>query len=156
MRTLRHSIGIVSWLLRKRATYDIFICHNWDYHPDYLMLVELLYTIRGCTWRNHANYRLDSFSIDEDISSERISSIVREQIASSHCLIVISDMYRENSRWIQKEIDIALGLKKPIMALKSRWLLDIPRQVKNSADAVVGWNMKEIQAAAAKLCATVA
>lgn len=57
-----------------------------------------------------------------------------------HAVIIISGMYATYSKWIDYEIDEAIRLDKPIIALKPWGHERIPLKISNNADVLVNWN----------------
>jgi hypothetical protein len=53
-------------------------------------------------------------------------------------------MYVSYREWIQKEIDIAREMNKPIIAIAPRGSQKIPQAVQDAADEVVGWTTASI------------
>jgi len=53
-------------------------------------------------------------------------------------------MYVSYRYWIQKEIDIALEMGKPILGIMPWGSLRIPQAVQDAADEIVGWSTSSI------------
>jgi hypothetical protein len=121
-------------------SYGIFISHAWDYHSEYLKLVELLYSIKDFRWHNCTDYQYDTIPRDIDAFHDYLPAILNRQIQNAHCMLLVTDLYREHRYWIQKELDIGRILDKPIIALQSRWFFAIPRQILSAAREIVEWN----------------
>jgi len=130
------------------AEYGIFISHSWDYDPDYFLLMDILHSARSLRWRNCSVPRPER---DREGVSGLYGRLV-SQISSSDCVIVISDMYERNSFWISKELDIARRLGKPVIALRSRWLMGLPGKIMSTSSAVAGWDPEDLAVSVRRLC----
>ncbi len=133
-------------------SYGIFISHAWDFHSEYLRLIELLYSIKDFKWYNCTRYQCDIIPDNIDIFHEYLPGLLMEQIQESHCFLLISDLYREHRYWIQKEMDMAGELNKPIIAIKSRVENSLPSRIVQSAKEIVEWNPESIVNAIKKRC----
>src|SRR5690625_4808528 len=96
-------------------TYPIFISHSWDYNKEYYRLEEMLDNARYFKWKNLSVPQHDSLNTTTD--KELYNELVY-QIRPSCLVIVSGGMYVNNRKWIDKEIDIALDLNKPIIGIK--------------------------------------
>ena len=67
-----------------------------------------------------------------------------EQIRPSQVVLILSGMYVVFREWIQKEIDIALELRKPIIGVIPWGSERTPLVVQDVADEMVGWNTSSI------------
>jgi hypothetical protein len=130
--------------------YGIFISHAWNYHSDYLRMIEILYTLNGFEWENCSNYQYGIAPNEIDFFHAHLPSLLRQQIYKSHCVLIMTDIYLENKYWVQKEIDIARELNKPVIAIKSKFLSLIPEKIKESSLEVVDWNPEVIFSAIKK------
>lgn len=66
------------------------------------------------------------------------------QIRPAQSVLILGGMYVAHSKWIQKEIDIANSMGKPIIGIRPRGSEMVPVAVKNSAKELVGWNTPSI------------
>lgn len=78
---------------------------------------------------------------------------IRNQIMSSAILIVVSDMYRENKKLIDFEIDTAKHSGKYIIALR-RWrnLKPVPGKISKNADEIVNLSSPDLIGAVGRYC----
>ena len=128
-------------------TYDIFISHAWRYGSDYEHLVNLLDSALFFNYRNYSApkdnplYNLDS----TDVSTKReIEQAIQRKIRPVNIVLVLSGMYYNYRHWMQYEIDTALSMNKPIIAIKPRGNLFIPSDISIAANTEVGWNSDSI------------
>ena len=73
-----------------------------------------------------------------------LTHALRRQIRPVNCVLILAGMYAAHRKWIQKEIDIAQELAKPIVGLKPRGQQRVPTAVSNAANEMVGWNTQSI------------
>lgn len=100
-------------------TYDIFISHAWRYNDDYYRLVNILNGAPNFKWRNYSVPQHDPVLNPDDPSDEKTLFIeLEQQIKPVNCVLILCGMYVTYSKWIQKEIEIALSYKKPIIGIK--------------------------------------
>jgi len=131
---------------------SIFISHAWDFHSEYLRLVELLYSIKDFKWHNCTGYQCGLIPEDIDMFHDYLPGLLKDQIRSAHCVLIITDIYMDNEYWIQKEIDIALELNKPVIAIKSQFFTPVPAIIEQAAKEIVEWTPESISSAIRKHC----
>ena len=67
-----------------------------------------------------------------------------------HVVIVLAGVYATHSKWIDKEIDLALSgfsSSKPILAVRPWGNRAISSRGRGAADRIVGWNTESIVSA---------
>jgi len=94
--------------------YNIFISHAWDYNDEYYRLEELLNDADGFEWKNYSVPEHDEI---DSTSDEELEEALRNQIRPTNVVLITSGMYVAYREWIQKEIDIALEMNKPIIGI---------------------------------------
>jgi len=122
-------------------TYDLFISHSWTYSDDYNRLVQLLTQYPFFTWRNYSVPRPKGF---EFMLAPRLEDELRGQIRPVNAVLVLAGLWVPHSSWIQREIEIAQQMKKPIIGLKPWGNQRLPIAVQDAANAIVGWNSDSI------------
>lgn len=122
-------------------TYDLFISHPWGPNTEYDRLVEMLRVAPNFKWRNYSVPKEDPVDAGSDAALTRA---LRGQIRPVNCVLILAGMYAAHREWIQKEIDIAQGLAKPIVGLKPWGQQLIPVAVSGAAKQMVGWNTSSI------------
>lgn len=120
--------------------YGVFISHAWDYNADYYRLEQMLKKAKHFKWRNCSVPEHNKLNTRSDAQLERA---LRNQIRPANVVAIIAGMYVNNRKWIQKEIDIALGMNKKIIVLKPRGAQRTPQELRNLSQ-VVNWNTKQI------------
>lgn len=130
-------------------TYNIFISHAWTRDNEYHRLETLL---KEASYFQFKNYSVPS---DEPLVNKNGDLLLRnklltkleDQIRPTHCVLVIAAMYINHREWIQKEIDIAKTMKKPIIGIAPQNQERIPLEIQNCAKEIVRWNKDSIVAA---------
>lgn len=122
-------------------TYRLFISHAWRYSDSYRRLVDLLDSAPRFKWSNYSVPKHDSLDTATD---KELTDALRRQIRPTQCVVIISGMYFNHSKWIQKEIDIAQEMGKPIVAIRPWGAERTPKVVQDAAKDVVGWNTSSI------------
>ena len=119
----------------------VFISHCWDYDDDYS-------TIKS--WLDNALYY--SFS-DYSISREKkilgfnnleLKKAIAEQIRQCSVFIVPTAVYASCSNWVNFEIDTAVRMGKPILAVIPWGQKHNSVKVTTCADKIVGWNSNSV------------
>lgn len=124
--------------MQKSKAYNVFISHAWEYINDYYILEDKLLDARSIKCKIFSIPENDPLLNPRDPHDKRfLFNDLEEQIRPVHCVLIISGMYDKGKVWIQKEIDIAKSLGKPIIGIKSRGLDIIPKAIKDAAVAIV-------------------
>lgn len=124
----------------KLKSYGVFISHAWDYDADYSRLVKMLGKAKRFNWRNYSVPEHDPLHTKSDAELEKA---LRDQIRPVNAVLIISGMYVNNRKWIQKEIDIALKMKKKIIGLAPHGAQKLPLEVQKVAP-IIGWGTPQI------------
>jgi MTH538 TIR-like domain (DUF1863) len=126
----------------------IFISHAWDYTGHYDTLSNWIF---GERWRvGQASLDFHNFSVPKNdpvhnvANTAALTSAILNQIARSHVVVIPTGMYASHSKWIQKEIEGAKNLSKPILAV-TPWAQERKASVViSNADVSVGWNKQPL------------
>lgn len=131
-------------------TYDIFISHAWKYGDEYNRLINLLDDAPYFYYRNYSapsqKPLLNLDSTDVRTKSE-ITDAIKRKISQVNSVIVIAGMYANNREWMEKEIEIAQNLSKPIIAVRPWGNQLIPTYIRSIANEIVSWNGDSIVSA---------
>ena len=122
--------------------YNLFISHSWSYHEEYDRLEELLRQAPRFEFKNY------SVSKDDPIhnagSDRELREAIENQIKYASVVLILASVYVAYSKWINKEIDIAKKLGKPIVAVE-KWDSERSSEaVKEAANETVKWNIQSI------------
>ena len=95
------------------------------------------------------NFYYQNYSVPEHDplhtrTNRELEQELYHQIRPTHIVIILAGMYVSYRYWIQKEINIALSLDKPIIGIVPWGSQRIPRAVQDVADEIVGWNTSSI------------
>ncbi|MCD8059435.1 MAG: TIR domain-containing protein [Bacteroides fragilis] len=121
--------------------YHILISHSWSYATKYDTV---------CSWFDEAqNFKWSDYSVccDKPLDTSTDSELkekLRNRIALSSCIVVLSGMYVTYSEWIDYEIETALAMDKPIIGVKPWGQERVPLKVQDSSSVMVGWNEKSV------------
>ena len=128
-------------------TYDLFISHAWKYGEEYSRLVSLL---KGAPYFKYRNYSapedkpLQNLDSSDVTTQAQIAAAIKRKISPVNIVVVIAGMYANNRRWMEYEINKALEMGKPIIAVKPWGNTVVPVYIQNVSKAVVGWNTESI------------
>ena len=122
-------------------TYRLFISHAWTYNAEYYRLLRMLESAPNFRFRNYSVPEHDPLKTKTDA---QLRTALRNQIKPVHCVLILAGMYVNHRKWIQEEIDIAKGYKKPIVGIRPRGQQRTPKEVQDAAVVMVGWNTNSI------------
>lgn len=126
-------------------TYDIFISHAWKYGDDYDSLVNLLGKKSLFKFRNYSAPEHKPLELTNNyVTKAEIKSALDRKIRPANIILIISGMYYNNREWMQYELESAVKLNKPIVAIKPRGNILMPTEIQQSADVLVNWNTDSI------------
>lgn len=127
--------------------YNIFISHAWKYGDEYERLVDLLNNANYFSYKNYSapeEHPLKNLDGSPVQTKQEVMDAIDRKIKNSQIVLVISGMYANNREWMQYEIDTAVCMGKPIIAVKPWGNTRTPKYVENMADETVGWNTDSI------------
>lgn len=133
--------------------YHIFISHAWKYGSDYDSLTRMLDSAPYFHYFNYSApedkplHNLDTTDVKKKCE---IEAAIARKISVCSCVLVIAGMYYNYRKWMQYEIDTALRMKKPIIAIKPRGAQVMPSEIKTVATEIVNWNTDSIVSAIRK------
>ncbi len=138
-------IGLRNGFWTHSKSFGIFISHAWEYGMEYILLLELLYSVNDFEWHNCSTPKFELVKDSGlDLVNEYLPGLLKKQISAANCVLIISDMYVKNSYWIKKQIDFAKELDKPIIAVKSRSLIRLHDDIKTAASMTAEWNAQSV------------
>lgn len=141
------------------ATYNVFVSHAWTYSDRYKGVIGLLDTASG----KYSDFDYVDYSVPKHdplidpnttVGKQKLTEMLKAQIARASSVIVPAGMYVNNRYWIQKEIDLARnGFSQPkrIIAIRRRGQERNPQELLDIADRVVNWNSNSLAKAVAGL-----
>lgn len=129
---------------------NIFIgCGNkytTAYYTVEKWLNEAMNNTSDFTWKNCSAPNDSGFNHPDDNAGKlQIMNEIKEQIAYSSIVIVISDMYYDNKKFMDFEIAAAKHYGKYIIGLRSwRNLKPVPKKILKNADEIVNLSSPEL------------
>ena len=121
--------------------YRVFISHAWTYNKSYFRLIDMLNKTPYFHWENYSVPRHDPLQTK---TKRELTQALSNQIKPTNIVIILAGMYVNYREWIEKEINIALELKKPIIGIAPRGSQIIPQVIRKVAKIIVGWNTQSI------------
>jgi hypothetical protein len=121
--------------------YRLFISHAWIHNDDYYTLVDMLNKANHFLWHNYSVPEHEPLLVT---TTKQLDEGLVGQIRLTQVVIIISGMYAAHRQWIQREIEIAQEMNKPIIGIKPWGNERIPVAVQNAACEMVGWNTTSI------------
>ncbi|EIA1617532.1 TIR domain-containing protein [Vibrio parahaemolyticus] len=126
-------------------TYNLFFSHSWNYGAQYSSVVSLLSNRSFFSFRN---YSVPSHNpIVGARTDAQLSAAIENKIRASSVVIIMAGVYSTYSKWINKEIEIAKKLGKPIIAVKPFGSTKISSPVRAAANEVCNWSTESIVSA---------
>ncbi len=123
-------------------TYNLFISHSWSYSNAYNNLTALLDEAKYFDYKNYSVPKNDP--IHNASNSKELYEAIKNQVKYAQVVIILAGVYSTYSKWIDKEIEIAQSMGKPILAVEPWGAEKTSFKVKNAADRIVKWNTQSI------------
>ena len=108
--------------------YHLFISHNGKGNEEYLTFIQRLIEAPDFEWEDHG------------VPGKTSPHDLRDQIEPAEIVIILTGLYSRHHDLIQAQIDIAQELKKPIILIRPYGMEEVPGDLEEIADGVVGWN----------------
>lgn len=121
--------------------YRIFISHAWNYSEEYHRFVNLLDNAPYFSWKNYSVPEHDPLHTRTRRETELG---LQNHIRPVNIVVILSGMYTVYSDWMQREIDMAVELNRPIIGIIPWGIQRIPIAVQEVAYEMVGWNTNSI------------
>ncbi len=126
----------------------VFISHAWAHSHHYETLSDWIF---NQSWSvGQASLKFLDYSVPKHdpihnaANDLQLKRAIIDKIGRSHVIVIPSGMYATHSKWIQKEIDGAAQLGKPILAVNPHGQERKAGVVLNNASKAVGWNKKPV------------
>ena len=123
-------------------TYNLFISHSWTYSNAYNNLTSMLDEAKYFDYKNYSVPKDDP--IHNASNGKELYEAIKNQVKYAHVVIILAGVYSSYSKWIDKEIEIAQNMGKPILAVEPWGSEKTSSKVKNVADRIVKWNTDSI------------
>lgn len=108
--------------------YNLFISQLNEKNEEYDRFIGKLEASSDFQWKNHT------------ISNKTDTTDLKEQIKLVDVVIILSGLYSKDKNLIQREIDVAVELDKPIVIIRPYGMENVPASIEKAASEVVGWN----------------
>lgn len=126
-------------------TYRLFISHAWRYGSDYDRLVTLLNNANNFSYYNYSAPReRPLFPQGTPVTNAEIARMITAKIKPAQVVIVLCGMYAAHSDWMKYEVDEAVRMGKPIIAVAPWGQTNCPSYVLERASTLVHWNTQSI------------
>ncbi|NTW95555.1 MAG: nuclease [Erysipelotrichaceae bacterium] len=116
-------------------TVRLFISHSWSYKEDYEKIIKNL-----SDYINIIDYSISSDEPKDADSVRELKRMITNNLNQCQCFVVLAAMYAYHSKWIEYEVNEAIRLGKPIVAVKPWGQERVPQFIQDNADKIVGWN----------------
>lgn len=116
--------------------YRLFISHSWAYGDAYDKVAEMINS-QGLVFYDHSVPKGNP--IHTNGTDKELREAIEAKIRGTSCVLILAGVYSTYSKWINKEIDIAIALNKKIIAIKPWASTNTSTVVKSNADKIVGW-----------------
>ncbi len=122
-------------------SYRLFISHSWAYGDAYEKIIKFFED-------QNLDYFDHSVPINDPIHTNGTDKELREaidaKIKGTSCVVILAGVYASYSKWIQKEIEIAVSYGKPILAVEPWDSEKTSKIVKENATKIVKWQSKSV------------
>lgn len=122
-------------------TYRIFISHSWAYGDAYDKIISFLED-QNLSYYDHSVPKNDP--IHTNGTDKQLKEAIDAKIKGTSCIVILAGVYASYSKWIKKEIEIALSYGKPIIAVEPWDSGKTSVIVKNNANKIVKWQSKSV------------
>lgn len=137
-----YKIGSVRSIDGFGKEYRLFISNSWGHANDYDCLSRLLNEASNFEWIDYSVPKNDP--IHNPPTSKALGDAICRQMRPVNCVLILGGVYSTYSTWINREIEYAKMLAKPIIAIDKLGSERMSTVVANNADAIVGWNTASI------------
>jgi hypothetical protein len=122
--------------------HNLFISHSWSYSDAHDKLVSFFTREPYFQYKNYSVPKNDP--IHNAPYAWQLEEAIERQIRPCSVVIIMAGKYATFSKWIDKEIQIAKRLGKPIIAIRPWDTEQVSAIVRDNADVMVGWNGSSI------------
>jgi hypothetical protein len=119
--------------------YNLFISHSWKYCEEYDAFKKL---IDGREYFDYNDYSIPETKSINNSGDKDLYEKIKQKMNHCGIIVFIAGMYGAYSEWIEKELQIAKELHKPILIVRPRGNQRIPEIFNN--ETKVNWNADSI------------
>ena len=130
-------------------TYNLFISHSWNYGNQYTALTSLL--------QNRPFFSFKNYSVPESNpiigarTDKQLEIAIENKVRASSVVVIMAGVYSTYSKWINKEIEIAKRLGKPILAVKAFGSSNMSTTAQEAANEICNWSTESVVSAIRRL-----
>ena len=125
--------------------YRIFISHAWKYGEDYDRLVSMLDHSPWFSFYNYSAPQEKPLALSSSNATDaEIEQAITAKIKNAQVVLVIGGMYELYHKWMKYEVDEAMRMGKPIIAIMPWAQSYMPVELQAKATQIVGWNSTSI------------
>lgn len=118
--------------------YHLFISHSWNYADAYERLIQML---RAHPELDFRNFSVPSYApIVDAPTGSALERALEAKIHACSIVLVMAGVYASYGHWINKELEIARRLGKPVIAVKPWGSERISLPVRAAAKEECPWN----------------
>ncbi|MGR5151223.1 TIR domain-containing protein [Photobacterium swingsii] len=123
-------------------TFNLFISHSWNYGDHYTSLASRL--------RQRSYFSFKDYSVPHSNpiygarTDAQLSEAIEAKMRPCSVVLIMAGVYASYSKWIDKEIQMAKRLGKPIIAIKPHGSTRLSLAVQSAADEIVGSNVDSV------------
>jgi hypothetical protein len=115
----------------------LFVTHAFQEHEEYARIFEYLESRDNFFYNNYSDPEFDPGPGGQ----EAIQEEVRRQIKQAEVVLFPLGVHAVKPQLIDFELQVAQAFKKPIIAIQAfGGTVNVPKQVLEAADVVVGWD----------------
>lgn len=108
--------------------YHLFISHNGEGDEEYLTFIQRLIEAPDFEWEDHG------------VPGENSPQELRNQIEPAEIVVILTGLYSRHHDLIHAQVKIAQELENPIILIRPYGMEEVPGDLEEIADGVVGWN----------------
>lgn len=109
--------------------YKLFISHVNNDEEEYKLFLDKLSTSIELEWKDYA------------IKEKNDPEDIFEQIRPVDVVIILSGLFSKDEKLMREQLNAAIQLKKPIVVIRPYGMENVPANLEEIADEVVGWNI---------------
>lgn len=122
--------------------YRLFISHSWKHEKAYIKIKEFLDKESNFFYYDHSVPKNDP--IHTNGTDKQLKQAIDAKVKGTSCVLIITGVYANYSKWILKEIEMAKKYNKPIIAVDPWGAQRTSLIVKNNSKVIVKWNGNSI------------
>lgn len=127
------------------SNYRIFISHAWKYGEEYDRLVALLDSTSNFSYYNYSAPKEKPLALSSShVSKAELKEAITAKIRNAQVVLVIGGMYTLYHEWMAYEVNEAMRMGKPIIAIMPWGGVYMPLELQSKATRQVGWNSASI------------